>query len=42
MQVFSRSASVVATLMLVACVTINMYFPEAAAEQGADRTIDNV
>lgn len=27
---------------LVACVTINVYFPEAAAEEAADRFIDDV
>ncbi|MDX1568858.1 MAG: YdbL family protein [Xanthomonadales bacterium] len=27
---------------LVACVTINVYFPEAAAEEAADRFIENV
>jgi uncharacterized protein len=29
-------------LMLAACVTINVYFPEAAAEKAADRIIDQV
>ena len=29
-------------LALVGCVTINIYFPEAAAEQAADRIIDEV
>lgn len=27
---------------LTACVTINIYFPAAAAEQAADRIIDEV
>lgn len=31
-----------ATLLAAACVTINVYFPEAAAEQAADRIIDRV
>ncbi|MGH8495416.1 MAG: YdbL family protein [Gammaproteobacteria bacterium] len=31
-----------AGLFLAACVTINVYFPEAAAERAADRVIDNV
>lgn len=31
-----------AALVLAACVTINVYFPEAAAERAADRVIDNV
>lgn len=30
------------TLLLVGCVTINVYFPEAAAQQAADRIIDEV
>jgi uncharacterized protein YdbL (DUF1318 family) len=29
-------------LMLAACVTINVYFPAAAAEKAADRVIDDV
>jgi len=31
-----------ATLLLGACVTINVYFPEAAAEKAADRIIEDV
>lgn len=31
-----------AALMLPACVTINIYFPEAAAEKAADKIIDDV
>ncbi|MCX7626986.1 MAG: hypothetical protein N2Z69_01005 [Methylophilaceae bacterium] len=31
-----------AALMLPACVTINIYFPAAAAEKAADRIIDEV
>ncbi|QOC21269.1 YdbL family protein [Wenzhouxiangella sp. AB-CW3] len=31
-----------ATLALAACVTINVYFPEAAAERAADRFIQDV
>jgi hypothetical protein len=31
-----------ATLALPACVTINIYFPEAAAEKAADKIIDDV
>jgi hypothetical protein len=30
------------TLTTVGCVTINIYFPAAAAEQAADRIIDEV
>jgi uncharacterized protein len=37
------SLSIVAfTLALAACVTINVYFPEAAAERAADRFIQDV
>jgi len=31
-----------AAVLLPACVTINIYFPEAAAEKAADRIIDDV
>ena len=31
-----------AALALSACVTINIYFPEAAAEKAADRIIEDV
>ncbi|HZV60965.1 MAG TPA: hypothetical protein VFF75_00965 [Methylophilaceae bacterium] len=31
-----------AAIMLPACVTINIYFPEAAAEKAADKIIDDV
>ncbi len=31
-----------AALMLQACVTINIYFPAAAAEKAADKIIDEV
>ena len=30
------------TLILSACVTINIYFPAAAAEKAADKIIDEV
>jgi hypothetical protein len=30
------------TLITVGCVTINIYFPAAAAEKAADRIIDEV
>ena len=36
------SASVLALLLVTACVTINVYFPAAAAEKAADRIIDDV
>ncbi|HEC85453.1 MAG TPA: DUF1318 domain-containing protein, partial [Thioploca sp.] len=29
-------------LLLAACVTVNIYFPAAAAEQAADQVINNV
>lgn len=41
----SRIKSIAATVVLaalVACVTINVYFPEAAAEKAADRFIQDV
>ncbi len=34
--------AVLAALLLGACVTINVYFPEAAAEKAADRIIEQV
>lgn len=34
--------SVPALLLAVACVTINVYFPQAAAQKAADRIIDDV
>ena len=38
-----RSLCIVAvTTLVVACVTINVYFPEAAAERAADRFIQDV
>lgn len=33
---------VASALMLAACVTINIYFPAAAAEKAADRIIEEV
>jgi hypothetical protein len=33
---------VAASLLLAGCVTINIYFPAAAAEKAADRIIDEV
>jgi uncharacterized protein len=36
------TGSMTATLMLVSCVTINIYFPAAAAEKAADRIIEDV
>ncbi|MCA8967621.1 MAG: DUF1318 domain-containing protein, partial [Planctomycetes bacterium] len=37
-----RTLLVLAALLAVGCVTINIYFPEAAAQQAADRIIDEV
>ncbi|MGZ5091068.1 MAG: hypothetical protein ACXWCY_05960 [Burkholderiales bacterium] len=36
------SAGAAAAFALVGCVTINIYFPAAAAERAADRIIDEV
>ena len=36
------AAAAGAMLALTACVTINIYFPAAAAEKAADRIIDEV
>lgn len=33
---------VVAAVLLASCVTINIYFPAAAAEKAADKIIDEV
>jgi uncharacterized protein YdbL (DUF1318 family) len=38
----AAKAAAAAVLLLGACVTINVYFPEAAAEKAADRIIDQV
>lgn len=35
-------AGLAMALALSACVTINIYFPEAAAEKAADKIIDDV
>lgn len=36
------AAALLAPLVLGACVTINIYFPAAAAEKAADRIIEEV
>jgi hypothetical protein len=36
------AATLAAVLTLAACVTINIYFPAAAAEKAADHIIDEV
>jgi uncharacterized protein YdbL (DUF1318 family) len=38
----AAKAALSAVLLLGACVTINVYFPEAAAEKAADRIIEQV
>ncbi|MDH5455478.1 MAG: YdbL family protein [Gammaproteobacteria bacterium] len=42
MRKIAISLSVLITVFVVACVTINVYFPEAAAVEAADRIIDKV
>ncbi|HEX2828779.1 MAG TPA: hypothetical protein VHP37_20680 [Burkholderiales bacterium] len=42
MRRVATSAAIVAATALAACVTINIYFPAAAAERAADRIIDEV
>jgi uncharacterized protein YdbL (DUF1318 family) len=42
MKLLRWLSSSVAGLMLVSCVTINIYFPAAAAEKAADRIIEDV
>lgn len=40
--ILHRAALLAAGLTLAGCVTINIYFPAAAAEKAADRIIDEV
>ncbi|SFJ84496.1 YdbL family protein [Methylophaga sulfidovorans] len=42
MQIIKWLTGTVSGLMLVSCVTINIYFPAAAAEKAADRIIEDV
>ena len=42
MRSLSVGAALAAVLALPACVTINIYFPAAAAEKAADKIIDEV
>ncbi|PWK93046.1 YdbL family protein [Fulvimonas soli] len=42
MRKFVRSLLAALAVALVGCVTINVYFPEAAAQKAADRFIDTV
>ena len=41
-RTYATSAALASALMLAACVTINIYFPAAAAEKVADKIIDEV
>ena len=41
-SVIPMVAAAAASVALAACVTINIYFPAAAAERAADRIIDEV
>ena len=41
-KVYSGFALLLMVLLLNACVTINIYFPAAAAEKAADKIIDDV
>lgn len=42
MRKFTVSLTVLFAVFVMACVTINVYFPEAAAVEAADRIIDKV
>ena len=42
MQAQDCVAAIAAAVALAGCVTINIYFPAAAAERAADRIIDEV
>ncbi len=39
---FRLGAAALAAALLAGCVTINIYFPAAAAEKAADKIIDQV
>jgi len=41
-QLKQLSMTVMSMLLLVSCVTINIYFPAAAAEKAADRIIEDI
>jgi ribosomal protein L12E/L44/L45/RPP1/RPP2 len=41
-QNFRRGPALLLTLLLAGCVTINIYFPAAAATKVADKIIDEV
>lgn len=42
MRSLTVNAALAAALLAQGCVTINIYFPAAAAEKAADRIIDEV
>lgn len=42
MHLAARAAVIAASMLTAACVTINIYFPAAAAEKAADRIIEEV
>lgn len=42
MRNIAATLVMVPALLLAGCVTINIYFPAAAAEKAADRIIDEV
>jgi len=42
MRSLALSVAFAVMLLLQACVTINIYFPAAAAEKAADKIIDEV
>lgn len=42
MNKFKMAAALLLGLTLAACVTINIYFPAAAAEKAADKILDDV
>ncbi len=41
-HIFKMPAALLTVASLAACVTINIYFPAAAAEKAADKIIDEV
>jgi hypothetical protein len=42
MTLTSRLLAIVGASLLAGCITINIYFPAAAAEKAADKIIDEV
>lgn len=39
---YSRAVTIFLAMTVTACVTINIYFPAAAAEKAADKVIDEI